>query len=205
MRWRGRGRDLGDHSLINLGVIDPAQLTERARACALDLSYRPRRNGAAARLWALDRVDFGNFNKGLLAGWGIDSRDPTADQRLIEFCLRVPEEVFVHDGWERGLARAAMSDRLPDQVAWQKLKGYQFADWHEAVAAGLPGLKDEAGRLAAHGVASKLLDVTKMRELVADWPTTGFNDTEIVRKYRGVLLRGVSTGHFVRKAGGGNQ
>ena len=36
----------------------------------------------------------GNYNKGTLAGWGIDVRDPTADRRLVEFCLTVPLETI---------------------------------------------------------------------------------------------------------------
>ena len=204
MRLRGKGRELTDYSMINLDSAEGRHALERVAGNGLDLSYRPRRNGAAARRWALGRIDFGNYQKGLLAGWGIDSRDPTADRRLIEFCLAVPEEIFLYGGKQRGLARAAMADRLPGEVAWQRLKGYQGADWHLGVAAGFAEFEDEMERIAATPGAARAVDVARMRAMMADWPSEGFNRPETIQRYRGALLRGVSIGHFVRKATGGN-
>jgi asparagine synthase (glutamine-hydrolysing) len=200
MRWRGRGRSLADYSMINPAAADRLDVHERAAAHGLDLSYRPRRNGAAARLWALGRIDFGNYQKGMVAGWGIDFRDPTADQRLIEFCLRVPEKIFLLGGRERGLARAAMADRLPPEIASLRLKGYQGADWYEGVAAGRPQLEAELARMSGNPGSAAALDIERMRGLLDTWPAEGYNSIEVIRLYRGALLRGVSTGHFVRKA-----
>ena len=200
MRWRGRGRSLSDYSMIDPASAERLDVAARAAALGLDLSYRPRRNGAAARLWALGRIDFGNYQKGLAAGWGIDARDPTADRRLIEFCLRVPEKIFLMGGRERGLARAAMADRLPPEIAALRLKGYQGADWYEGVSAGRHELEAELARMSGHPGAASALDVERMRRLLESWPTEGFNGIGTIRLYRGALLRGVSTGHFIRKA-----
>ena len=204
MRLRGKGRELADYSMINLQSEEGRRVFARAAGQGLDLSYRPRRNGAAARLWALGRIDFGNYQKGLVAGWGIDARDPTADRRLIEFCLTVPEDVFLYGGRQRGLARAAMADRLPAEVAWLRLKGYQGADWHLGVAAGFDRFEEEMERISATSGAARAVDVERMRAMMAEWPAEGFNEVATIQRYRGALLRGVSTGHFVRKASGGN-
>ena len=41
------------------------------------------------------RGDRGTQPKGILAGWGVDLRDPTADKRLVEYCLSIPTEQYV--------------------------------------------------------------------------------------------------------------
>ncbi len=125
------------------------RLEARAKARQLDLAYRPWKDGHAARLWALRRGDRGPHQKGVLAGWGIDVRDPTADRRLVEFCLAVPTDQFMRDGAPRALARRALADRLPAAVLNAPTKGYQAADWHEGLTAARGELAAEVERLAA--------------------------------------------------------
>ena len=60
--------------------------------------------------------DRGNFNKGVLATHGLDVRDPTADRRVLEYCLAIPPEQFILGGVPRSLARRAFADRLPAAV-----------------------------------------------------------------------------------------
>ena len=108
--------DLASHSLIRPDRVLELRLEARAKARQLDLAYRPWKDGHAARLWALRRGDRGPHQKGVLAGWGIDVRDPTADRRLVEFCLAVPTDQFMRDGAPRALARRALADRLPAAV-----------------------------------------------------------------------------------------
>lgn len=201
---RGLGRDLGSRTMINPAAADGLGIVERAREEALDLSYRPPIDGAAARLQALGRVDFGNYNKGALAEWGIDYRDPTADRRLIEFCLRVPAEEFLRGGVTRSLARRAFADRLPAEVVGERRRGYQAADWHEGFDAARDEIRAEVERIAACPAAAQVLNIDRMRALVADWPTGGWNRPETMVAYRVALLRAISNGHFLRKASGSN-
>jgi asparagine synthase (glutamine-hydrolysing) len=79
-------------------------------------------------------MDQGNYNKGVLGGWGVDMRDPSADRRLVEFCLSVPPEQFLAGGVPRSLARRAFADRLPPEVLRERRKGYQAADWFEGMS-----------------------------------------------------------------------
>jgi asparagine synthase (glutamine-hydrolysing) len=204
-RLRGRGRKLTDYTAINPDAVDALRLAEMAAKRGLDPNYRPRRDAHETRLWALGRTDMGNYNKGTLAGWGIDTRDPTADQRLIEFCLSVPLEEYLRDGQRRALARTAFADRLPPLIAGEKRKGYQAADWYESVTAARGDIAEELGRIAASPPACAALDSHMMERLVRDWPTGGWGEISVVQKYRLALMRGVSAGHFVRKAAGSNQ
>jgi asparagine synthase (glutamine-hydrolysing) len=151
------------------------------------------------------RVDLGNYNKGILAGWGIDNRDPTADRRLIEFCLSVPADQFLREGTRRALARTAFADRLPAALLEERRKGYQAADWHEGLNAARGELGEELERIAGCAQAGATLDTERLRRLVADWPTSGWDSAGTMRLYRQVLLRGISVGHFIRKAAGSNR
>jgi asparagine synthase (glutamine-hydrolysing) len=176
----------------------------RARSLSLDLSYRPRKDGFESRLWVLRRVDLGNYNKGVLGGWGIDPRDPTADIRLIEFCLAVPEEQYFVDGEARALGRRAFAGRLPPEVIHLKGRGYQAVDWHEGLTAARGALGEEIARLGECGPAAAAIDLPRLRRLVENWPQAGWEKEEVTALYRLALLRAVSTGHFLRKASGSN-
>ena len=153
----------------------------------------------------LRRVDMGNYNKGVLGGWGIDQRDPTADQRLIEYCLSVPTEQFLSNGVPRSLGLRALADRLPARVLNEKRKGLQAVDWHEGLTGAREALSQEIERLGASEPASTALDLGRMRSLVDHWPSDGWERQGVTQAYRLAMLRGLSMGHFLRKASGGNQ
>jgi asparagine synthase (glutamine-hydrolysing) len=198
-----------DYDVHNYAAINPVRLAEldlpaRARARGLDLAYRPWKDGRSVRLWVLNRVDPGNFNKGVLGGWQIDQRDPTADVRLLEFCLAVPMEQFLRDGRLRALAQSALIDRVPDQILGERRKGLQGADWHEHLTAARGEISAELKRLESSPPAARALDLPRLRKLVENWPSGGWERDGVMSPYRLALLRGVSTGHFLRRATGGN-
>jgi asparagine synthase (glutamine-hydrolysing) len=196
--------DLASYSLLRPDRVRELDLAARARERQLDLAYRPWKDGYAARLWALRRGDRGVHQKGVLAGWEIDVRDPTADRRLVEFCLATPTDQFMRDGVPRALARRALADRLPAAVLDAALKGYQGADWHEGLTAARGELAAEVDRLAACGPASTALSTERMRQMVRDWPQSDWDQREVADPYRLALLRGVSAGHFLRRVVGSN-
>jgi asparagine synthase (glutamine-hydrolysing) len=181
------------------------QLLRRAAERGFDMSHRPRRDPVEERLWVLHRVDLGNYNKGTLAGWGVEQRDPTADRRLIEYCLSVPMDQYLRGGVTRALARTAFADRLPASVRNEERRGYQGADWHEGVAEAQSGgtLGAELQRIADSDAAS-IVDIGRMRGFEASLPASGWHRPEVAWPYRLALLRGLSAGHFVRRAQGSN-
>ena len=200
--FQGQSFDIGIYSAIH-----PARLTELdvvSRARGLNFTYRPWKDGVALRLWLMGSVDVGNYNKGTLGGWGIDVRDPTADRRLIEFCLSVPTEQFFRDGMPQGLARAAFADRLPPEVLKEYRRGLQAIDWHEGLTAARAQIKEEISRLEQNAAAARALDLARMRRYADNWPTQGWELQEATEQYRFALLRGISVGHFLRRASGGD-
>jgi asparagine synthase (glutamine-hydrolysing) len=203
---RGRGFNLADYSAIAPEAVERMQLRRRAAERGFDMSHRPRRDPAEERLWVLHRVDLGNYNKGTLAGWGIDQRDPTADRRLIEFCLSVPMDQYLRAGVTRALARTAFADRLPPSVRDEERRGHQGADWHEGVAEAQSSgaLAAELRSIGGSAEAASVVDVGRMQGFEASLPVSDWHKPTVVWPYRLALLRGVSAGHFIRRAKGSN-
>lgn len=200
----GSGIAIGDYSAIHPGRFDELNLEKRARQRGLDFTYRPAKDTFADRIWCLRRLDPGNPYKGSIASEGIDFRDPTSDIRLIEFCLSVPPEEFLRGGVPRALARRALADRLPAIVLEERRKGLQAADWHEWLAAARDDVATELGRLDTCAPAARALDLARLHRLMDQWPKDGWEREDIASFYDLALLRGISVGHFLRRAVGGN-
>lgn len=203
-RLAGKDRDA---LFVDRGVHKDriAGLMGRAEQLGIDTSFRPRRNGIGDRLRTLQGLDLGNYNKGMLAGWGIDVRDPAADRDLVQFCLRVPASEYLVDGRPRALALAALADRVHPAVLEERRKGFQAADWQQSVAGALGQIEDEVERLRACAPAADVVDLDEMRALLRAPPGAQVDEVAQVRKYRGALLRSLSVGHFLRKASGSNR
>jgi asparagine synthase (glutamine-hydrolysing) len=145
---------------------------------------------------ALMEMDWGEHRKGILGGWGIDKRDPTADPRLIDFCLSLPLDMLMKNGVRRPLARAALSDRMAPAVLDERRKGYQSADWHEGLSRDRAGVTRLLDSIASNPIASRLVDVEGLRALERSWPDGGWEEPSIVAAYRIGLLKGLTSGHF---------
>lgn len=208
--WQGVGRllrrrgDVLDYTAIRRERLQDLDLPRLARERGADPSFRPRGNAFETRLWIVGRFDLGNENKGTLAGWGIDQRDPTADRRLVEYCLATPLEAYLSNGETRALARRALADRLPQAVLNARGKGYQAADWHEGFTAAKADFESQLSRLSPCAPAVQTLDIERLQGLVENWPESGWERPEVVNAYRLALGRGVSAGHFLRKVCGSN-
>lgn len=197
-------RNDGSHSALSAERRRALDLAGRARALGFTASFRPHRDSAALRLWGLRRVDQGNHAKGVLGGWGIDLRDPSADRRLVELCLSFPPEAWLGDGRPRTLARQMLAGRVPPEVANETRRGLQAADWHEALTDSRARLAEEVRRLGDVPAAAAALDLPRLGRLVEDWPEDGWERMEIRNAYGLALLRGAAAGHFLRKASGSN-
>jgi asparagine synthase (glutamine-hydrolysing) len=144
----------------------------------------------------LQNVDPGPSRKASLALFGIDERDPTGDRELIEFCLGLPFDQLLKDGLTRPLARHALADRLPALTLNEAPRGYQMADWHEALR--LEEVRGEVDRIAQTPLAASIINVPRLRQMIETWPTRGWNSPRVVLEYRFHFLIALSTAHFIR-------
>lgn len=87
----------------------------------------------------------------------VDLRNPLCAQPVIEACLALPTSVLTIGGRERGLARLAFADRLPQEIVDRRSKGDMTKIYGRMILEGLdvlrPWLLD--GRLAALGVIDR--------------------------------------------------
>lgn len=58
----------------------------------------------------------------IAAASSIEVRYPFFDKRLIEFCLSLPPDQKLDDGWDRIILRRSMETILPDEIQWRKQK-----------------------------------------------------------------------------------
>jgi len=194
-KWKGVGIGIHDRCALTPEFLH--QMKGRTPRGTFTLQA----NGFLRRYQALRSVDNGNMNAGTLAGWNLDCRDPSADRRLVEFCLSVPTEQFFFHGIPKSLARRALADRLPPAVLESRQKAMQYIDWHESVTADRKNLAKEISFIAASPLARSTVDVARLRWLLDNWPSGGWERFETWFTYRAVLLRAISAGHFLRQTG----
>jgi asparagine synthase (glutamine-hydrolysing) len=200
-RLRSAPLDGADNSNLRPGVLH--RFTRSGRSPLLVA----RRSSDYRQAWlaAIGRYDPGNSRKGTLAGWGIDIRDPTADRRLVEYCLRVPLEVFHSKGRSRALARLALAGRVAPAALECMSRGYQAADWHEILVQAKADLVEEVERASRSPESAAILDMERLARLARDLPNQGWESVAAIRDYRGGLLRALAAADFIRRASGSNR
>ena len=169
-----------------------------ARAAFLDYSKPP----GDGRIMLRNLLTYGDVSETHTAsqgGWQIDYRDPTYDRGVIEFCLAVPLEEFMRGGQLRSLVRRAMAGRLPESTRRRTMRGRQSADWYLNMAAVHGEMVDEVQRLQRSPLASRMLDLQRMRSLIDNWPTSGFDRNDVASPYNAALSRGFAMGRFLMK------
>jgi asparagine synthase (glutamine-hydrolysing) len=72
----------------------------------------------------------------IAAGPGLDLRHPYLDRRLVEFCLGLPAEQRLRDGWNRLIQRNAMRGILPEAVRQRRSKSSPIFGISRALLAG---------------------------------------------------------------------
>jgi asparagine synthase (glutamine-hydrolysing) len=194
-----------DYTAIHPRCFEQLDLPARAKARKHDLAERPWKDGLALRLHYLQDTDPGNYHKANLGAMQVEYRDPTADVRLLEFCLAVPMEQYLRDGVPRALARRALADRLPKEVLEETRVGLRAADYHEDLTADRAGIVAELDRLEACPPAAAVLDLPRLRTLMENLPTDGWDQGKIFVHYRHTLLKAIAAGHFLRRAVGSNR
>ena len=208
--YRLYGRDPDDyakHSVLNPSLISEMDLARRWRKEGFDpwFSYdgwKPVRHRAhflfdhnqiARDSWAM----FPEVR-------GLEVRQPLADRRLLEFLLAVPEPVYRRNGRSRSFARAVLADRLPREILDETRKGYQGATWFRRLDLRRSEISAEIERLEASPLASRLLDVPRLKRILDRWPRDENAAEQRRREVQSAFSRGIHVGRFIRWVEGGN-
>ena len=204
LRMRDPGVSGGNAMPPEWSPICPALYAKwRARGELEGLRIHSRaRSGAEVRADAirmLERIELGEHSA-VSNVHGVDLRDPTKDQDLVEFCVSVPLEQLGRGGTNRWLLRRAMAGVLPPEILDCPAKGIQAADWFEYLTAELPQLRAEVAAMHRSPLVKCLVNVDALDAAVRDWPHGGWTDPAVIRERHYRLTRGLSVGMFVKES-----
>lgn len=184
-----------DYCVLRPEIVRAMDLRRRALR---DLNtFSPGGHGQLANMLLLGDVSDANIAS--QAGWRLDYRDPTFDRRIVEFCLAVPLEQFLRGGQLRSLARRAMADRLSPSTLARTKRGLQSADWYMSLSSLRREMLAEVALLEGSPLASRMLDLPRMRQLIGSFPSSGFDQDRVRTPYHAALTRGFSVGRFLRR------
>jgi asparagine synthase (glutamine-hydrolysing) len=208
--YRMRGRDpdsVAHYSALNPDFIAEANLSRQWRAQGFDpwfsAEYRNPRRLRACRLF--DQNQYARDIRGLAEEiFGFEVRDPLGDRRLLEFALSVPEPMYRRDGVPRSFARRVLADRLPRQILDEHRRGANTPMWFRALNETRNDIAADIDRLEGSPMASRLIDLPRLRRLMAQWPKDESEAETRMSEYRLALARGVHVGRFIRWVEGGN-
>jgi asparagine synthase (glutamine-hydrolysing) len=189
-----------EYSAILPDFARAQRVDERAREKGHDFDFRLQTDTRLLRskfiLMCQDMLI--DMISGYRAEFGVDLRDPTGDERIVGFCLSLPEEQYLRNGVSRRLIRRAMADRLPAEILANRGRGMQAADWFERMNAARSELFSALTELEQSQLARRSLDLKRMRRLVEQMPQAGGDAARMQMDYRQFLERGLITGLFLR-------
>ena len=201
--WRQRQQPVAAEPWVAYSAIRPEfarslRLTEQMQEAGHDprFIFFDRRFARLATLRLGYNVG-GAIWSALGAGYGIEARDPTSDEAVVEFCLRVPEEQYCVRGQYRSLMRRAMKGLLPDVVRLNEKRGKQAEDLAYRIRATKGEWIEALAGLEKSPLAREALDLPRMRRLL-DSLDQGIT-REKTDQCMMVLTRGVMAGEFLRR------
>jgi asparagine synthase (glutamine-hydrolysing) len=92
-----------------------------------------------------------------------------------------------------------MVGRLPDATLARTKRGRQSADWYLSMSGLRREMMAEVALLESSPLASRTLDLPRMRGLIEKWPSERFHLDSVSAQYHVALTRGFSVGRFLRR------
>jgi asparagine synthase (glutamine-hydrolysing) len=164
----------------------------------------PVRDGRKARASILLDEHGRDIDGIMRSRYGLDQRDPYRDRRLVELTQAIPEDQFFRNGQPRWLARRVLADRLPAEILSQTRRGEQSPEWYHHASRRLDAMGEAIARIERSPLASRVLDVKRMKALFESWPKDAQAARGQERLYQNALQRGIIVGSFLRWFEGGN-
>jgi asparagine synthase (glutamine-hydrolysing) len=192
-----------DRPLLRREYVQASGLTLSGHALS-SLPARTASDRRASRAEAILKSVGGlsNLKAGYQAMFQVELRDPTADQRLVEFCLALPDDQFRRGDVSRRLLRRTMTGRLPPEVVENRRRGQQAADWVEQFQNA--EIKAEIKQMAECHFAASVLDLSGVSQALAQLSSSMKTDEPIDMRLRNYLEHGLMTGRFIHWFQGGN-
>jgi len=186
--------DLSNYSAINPELANQLKLSQIANTQKMTVTER-------TTLWRQGRQPHSGRGAArwmeYAAHYQLAINDPTRDQRVVEYCMQLPDEVFWANGTQKGLIRVGMKDLLPNEIINGRRKGLQSADLFHRLLAERNEIEETLTLFECTPLCNEWLNLPKMRQVFNNLNhSNGFARTVDVNY---VLLQGLSTGlHLLR-------
>jgi len=198
-RFKSTGRTpWRSYSALNPKMASELDLDGRMRAAGFDatFTFSDLEDTRLRLFWPQGGITRGLFSE-IGARHSVQYVDPTSNQSLVEFLLRVPDEQFRHGGQSSWLIQRAFRNRLPAPVLSGERKGLQAADVGYRILRELPAFRDCLDSLDALPEAVELLDMPLLHRCLEDLAVKVDPDT--TARASTILLRGLGAGLFLRR------
>jgi len=116
-------------------------------------------------------------------GWShcgrLRTSNPLVDRRILEFCLAVPAEFKIRDGYSRFLIRGAMEGVLPRKIQWRTDKKAFSPDYYLRYNAQLAKAREFVAQIRPNDPVRSLVDVERLAKLIT--PHRSHADNQVAR------------------------
>lgn len=153
---------VGD-SFLNPTHPIAAEMRARSKRLHPPVDGRPGTDSLGDRLSGVSSVDNALLHHAFAHRYGVDTRDPTHDRRLVEFILRLPTRIFLHEGRHRSLARGILKGRAPTSITNLPTRGIQGGDFRASVLLSQHELASEIDAIRAIKGLNDLLDLPRLQ------------------------------------------
>ena len=119
-----RGREdsfLADFNIVNSEFIERIGLVNRKKALQRvqsEFTSTAKEDHYLDLIWGFHQLWFEECNMASSA-FSVEIRCPFYDKRLMEFCLAIPSDQKIRNGWTRWIMRSALKDVLPEEIYYR--------------------------------------------------------------------------------------
>jgi asparagine synthase (glutamine-hydrolysing) len=198
-------------SAINPDFAKAMNIDERLDVFAFDYFMKPVGDLRRLRKSLLSKGttnEKADIHQAFRALYGIETRDPLNNRRLVEWCLGLPEAQFRRKGSGRWLVKRLMRGKLPPEVLDNPKTGEQVIDWHYRMSRDLPQIREELEVIAGDSDTSRYIDVSRIRKFLDEWPSKTPLQHRPGHTYSYIPVSigaALAAGRFVRRTKGANR
>jgi len=190
-RLKSGTRPWENHSALNRSFATEIKLHEQIKRAGFDTSFTKIKKSTTMQLEIIKpgMAIVGQQWLETGAAFGIEVRDPSMDKRIIEFCLAVPDRIYLKDNKSRMLIREAMKGKIPEELLWNKQRGLQAADIMLRIQSEKERWMDITRNISRNSLASKVLDINKLNNsIISISKGKQFNAKGVNTITRGVMV-----------------
>lgn len=149
------------HAALNRAFAAKIQLHEQMKRAGFDTSFSKIKKTSTMQLEIIKpgQAIVGQQWLEIGAAFGIEVRDPSMDKRIIEFCLAVPDRIYLKENKSRMLIREAMQGLLPEELLWNKQRGLQSADITLRIQSDKEKWMDITRNISQNSTINNILDI----------------------------------------------